>query len=296
MGTAFVRARDMVGWSRCVWSGGPAGGITLEAASFRRIPPSRGRSPYGCLLELHTLVTPDHFGIETPTYKLVLRFADGALPLRHPQRVPHAHCNCNKHCDRAVGCTWSHTVPAAESRAGVNGPRATSSGPPALGRMGCIRCHVACRVLGAHAACLAGASHAVVAMHPCMLAVSAVCFTHAGRDCVLRTRLPYAPPARPTPCALCAHRLRSRAGGRGATGAPICGVRTGVCVCTHAHPWRGHARPSVALARVCACGARVRACARARVCVCVCARWLRVRLRGELRRIFTPLAVCSDLV
>jgi hypothetical protein len=212
--------------------------------------------------------------------------------------------------------------PPRSQLAGVNGPRATSSGPGAwphglpplprcvspawsacsLPRRGVSRC-------GGHACSRWERMHACASP----MLEGTVCYVHG---------FPYAPPARPTPCALCAHRLRSRAGGRGVrTGVCVCGRGCGcthahpwhgharpsvalarVCVCgrgrgrTHAHPWHGHARPSVALARVCVRGARVRARMCVCACACVCARWLRVRLRGELRRIFTPLAACSDLV
>jgi hypothetical protein len=222
------------------------------------------------------------------TYKLVLRFADGALPLRHPRRVPHAHCNCNKHCDRALGCTCGHTVPPRSQRAGVNGPRATSSGPRRL----------AARLPGAW-------PHACPC--PCWNAQGTVCYVPV---------FPYAPPARHTTQharAVCASvAVAGRREGRNCwmcMSVPPCGV-----VAMHARRSAIMARPSVACAcarvcarprvcacahgcvrvrvrvhhlwRVCACAAHgcVRAWVRVRVCVCVCVcvhadYELRVRLR-----------------
>jgi hypothetical protein len=166
---------------------------------------------------------------------------------------------------------------------GVNAPSQWAAGPrhqvPALGLMGCLRCHVACRLLEERMQ-LASPGRLTL-WWPCTHACSScvrMCFTHAGRDCVLRaTRLPLRPTrAAHTMRALCAHRLRSRAGGRGNWRAHLWRAHGCVRVCVRARARaRAHARPSVARSRahlwrwrVYACAAH--GCVRARVCVCVC--------------------------
>jgi hypothetical protein len=97
-----------------------------------------------------------------------------------PRRVPHALCTCNKHCDRAMGCTCGHLVPP---RKAVTGPRATSSGPRRLAAW-------AASVATLRVACLER-----VAMHPCMLALCA----HVLHPCWKGLCATYAsPPLRPT--------------------------------------------------------------------------------------------------
>jgi hypothetical protein len=250
-------------------------------------------------------------------------------PLRG--RSPYG-CDCHKHCDRAVGCTCGHTVSQRSRCARRLRGRGPRHRVPGAWPLGGVPCYVACRLHGAHEACLAGASHAcdLHGLHPCLMPM-------LEGTVVLRTRLPLRPTraAYNTTCARCV-RIgcgRGRAGGAQqlmCTSVPPC-LLGPHAVAMHARS-AIMARPSVACAcarcvrapmglcvraRVCACACacartpirgavtrahlwrwRVCACA-ARGCVCVCAcvcRWLRVRLRGELRHIFTPLAACSDLV